>query len=142
VPVLIGWSSVTNSLSWAPVVLFALIFVWTPPHFWALAIKYKDDDSAADVPMLPSVSDDATVGRQILGYTVLLCAVSLVFVPVAQMGWLYTASAVVLGAVFIFLAVRVLRDASVTNAMRLFGWSITYVTLLFGAMALDQLVLG
>jgi protoheme IX farnesyltransferase len=141
VPVLIGWSSVTNSLSWAPIVLFALIFVWTPPHFWALAIKYRDDYAAADVPMLPVVSDDATVGRQILGYTLVLWVVSLVFVPVAHMGLLYTASAVVLGAVFVLFAVRVLRDASVANAMRLFGWSITYVTLLFGAMALDQLVL-
>jgi len=142
VPVLVGWSAVTNSLSWAPVVLFALICVWTPPHFWALAIKYKDDYSAADVPMLPSVSDDATVGRQILGYTFLLFAVSLVFAPVAQMGAIYVASAVVLGAIFVLFALRVRREASVANAMRLFGWSITYVTLLFGAMAIDQLVLG
>jgi protoheme IX farnesyltransferase len=141
VPVLVGWSAVTNSLSWAPFVLFALIFVWTPPHFWALAIKYKDDYTAASVPMLPSVSDDRAVGRQILAYTLLLFVVSLVFVPVAHMGVIYTASAVVLGAVFVLFAVRVLRNASVANAMRLFGWSITYVTLLFGAMALDQLVL-
>jgi protoheme IX farnesyltransferase len=141
VPVLVGWSAVTNSLDWAPFVLFALIFVWTPPHFWALAIKYKDDYTAADVPMLPSVSDDAEVGRQILAYTVLLFIVSLVFAPVAHMGAIYTVSAVVLGAVFVLFAVRVLRNASVANAMRLFGWSITYVTLLFGAMALDQLVL-
>jgi protoheme IX farnesyltransferase len=141
VPVLVGWSAVTNSLSWAPFVLFALIFVWTPPHFWALAIKYRDDYSAADVPMLPSVADDRTTGRQIVAYTVLLFGVSLVFAPVAHMGPIYLVSAVVLGAVFVLFAVRVLREASVTNAMRLFGWSITYVTLLFGAMALDQLVL-
>jgi protoheme IX farnesyltransferase len=142
VPVLVGWSAVTNGLGWAPFVLFALIFVWTPPHFWALAIKYRDDYSAASVPMLPSVADDRTTGRRIVGYTVLLFAVSLAFAPIAGMGAIYLVSAVVLGAVFIVFAVNVLRDASVANAMRLFGWSITYVTLLFGAMALDQLVLG
>lgn len=142
VPVLIGWSSVTGTLSWAPVVLFALIFVWTPPHFWALAIKYRDDYAAADVPMLPSVSDDRTVGRQIVAYTALLWGISLAFVPVAGMGAIYGVSALVLGGVFAVLALGVLRSATVANAMRLFGWSITYVTLLFGAMALDRLVLG
>jgi protoheme IX farnesyltransferase len=141
VPVLIGWSAVTGSLSWAPFVLFAVIFVWTPPHFWALAIKYRDDYAAADVPMLPVVADAGATGRRIVAYTVLLWAVSLVFVPVADMGWIYTGSALVLGAVFLFHAARLLRHSTVRNAMRLFGWSITYVTLLFSAMALDQLVL-
>jgi len=141
VPVLIGWSAVTGSLSWAPFVLFAMIFVWTPPHFWALAIKYREDYAAADVPMLPVVADAGTTGRRIVAYTVLLWAVSLAFVPVAGMGWVYTGAAVVLGAVFLFYAVRLLQHATVGNAMRLFGWSITYVTLLFSAMAIDQLVL-
>ena len=141
VPVLVGWSAVTGTLGWAPVVLFAIIFVWTPPHFWALAIKYRDDYAAAEVPMLPVVADARTTGRQIVGYTVLLWAVSLLLVPVAGMGWIYTGAAVALGAVFLYYAVRLLQESNVRNAMRLFGWSITYVTLLFSAMAVDQLVL-
>jgi protoheme IX farnesyltransferase len=141
VPVLIGWSAVTGTLSWAPFVLFAVIFVWTPPHFWALAIKYREDYAAADVPMLPVVADAGATGRRIVAYTVLLWALSLAFTPVAGMGWIYTASATVLGAAFLFYAVRLLQHSTVRNAMRLFGWSITYVTLLFSAMAIDQLVL-
>ena len=140
VPVLVGWSAVTNELSWAPIVLFAVIFYWTPPHFWALAVKYKDDYAAADVPMLPAVADLRTVGIRILGYTLLLWALTLLFGVVADMGALYTASAVVLGAVFTYLAVRLLTSGTTKDAMRLFGWSITYISLLFGAMALDQLL--
>jgi protoheme IX farnesyltransferase len=140
VPVLVGWSAVTGTLDWAPVVLFAVIFIWTPPHFWALAIKYRDDYSAAAVPMLPSVRDSRHVAVRILAYTVALWGASLLFSPVADMGALYAVSAVVLGGVFTWLAARLLRDASPRAAMRLFGWSITYITLLFGAMAVDQLV--
>jgi len=86
-PVLVGWAAVTNSIGWEPVVLFAIIFLWTPPHFWALAVKYKDDYSAADVPMLPSVASMETTSRQILAYTLAVWAVSLVFTPLASMGW-------------------------------------------------------
>ena len=100
VPTLIGWSSVTGTLDWAPVVLFAIIFYWTPPHFWALAIRYRDDYAAADVPMLPAVvSVHRTAGR-ILAYTLLLWALTVAFSPVAGMGHLYLGSAIVLGAVF------------------------------------------
>jgi heme o synthase len=140
VPVLIGWSSVTNSLDWAPVILFGVIFFWTPPHFWALAIKYKDDYAAADVPMMPVVADVRSTVRQMIAYTVVTWALTLLFAPVAGMGVLYVAAATVLGAIFTYQAYRLLRDASYARAMRLFGWSITYVSLLFGAMALDQLV--
>jgi protoheme IX farnesyltransferase len=140
VPVLIGWSSVTNSLGWAPIVLFAVIFYWTPPHFWALAIRYKDDYAAADVPMLPVVADHRTTCGRIIAYTVLLVALTLLFAPVADMGILYVATAVALGAIFTFQTVRLFVDPSPARAMRVFGWSITYVTLLFGAMAVDQLV--
>jgi len=141
VPVLIGWSAVTGTLSWAPFVLFGVIFVWTPPHFWALAIKYREDYAAADVPMLPVVADAGATGRRIVAYTVLLLGISLLFSPVAGMGWIYTTAALLLGATFLFYAVRLLQHSTVRNAMQLFGWSITYVTLLFSAMALDQLVL-
>ncbi len=140
VPVLIGWSSVTNSLDWAPVILFGVIFFWTPPHFWALAIKYRDDYAAADVPMLPVVADVRTTVLQMIGYTLGTWALTVLFAPVADMGPIYVGAALVLGAVFTYQAVRLLGDATYARAMRLFGWSITYVTLLFGAMALDQLV--
>jgi protoheme IX farnesyltransferase len=140
VPVLIGWSAVTNSLDWAPVILFAVIFVWTPPHFWALAIRYKDDYAAADVPMLPVVASLRTVGTRILLYTLVLWAVSIAFSPVAGMGALYLASALVLGALFTWFAVDVIRHPDSVRAMRLFGYSITYLTVLFAAMAVDELV--
>jgi heme o synthase len=140
VPVLIGWSSVTNSLGWAPIVLFGVIFYWTPPHFWALAIRYKDDYAAADVPMLPVVADHRTTCGRIIAYTVLLWALTLLFAPVAEMGAIYVAAAVGLGGIFTFQTVRLFVDPSPSRAMRVFGWSITYVTLLFGAMAVDQLV--
>ncbi|CAN5628096.1 heme o synthase [soil metagenome] len=139
-PVLIGWSSVTNSLGWAPIVLFAVMFMWTPPHFWALAIKYKDDYASVDVPMLPSVATLKQTASQILIYTVVLWALTLVFWPVADMGGLYLGAAVVLGAIFTAMTVQLHRSPSTKLAMKVFTYSITYVTLLFGAMALDQLV--
>jgi protoheme IX farnesyltransferase len=139
-PVLIGWSAVTNSLDWAPIVLFAVIFYWTPPHFWALAVKYKDDYAAVNVPMLPSVASMRTTCVRIIGYTLVLWALTLLFWPVAGMGWVYGVAAVVLGAVFLWFAIDLYRTESTRSAMKLFGWSITYVTLLFGAMALDQFV--
>jgi protoheme IX farnesyltransferase len=140
VPVLVGWAAVTGTLSWAPVVLFAIIFAWTPPHFWALAIRYRDDYSAANVPMLPSVATFEFTSRRIVAYTLVLWAISLVFWPVGDMGLLYGVSAVVLGGVFTYHAVALARSGTYAKAMRLFGWSITYITLLFSAMALDQLL--
>ncbi len=156
VPTLIGWSSVTGTLDWAPVVLFAIIFYWTPPHFWALAIRYRDDYAAAEVPMLPVVESLRVTSVRILGYTLLLWVLTVAFSPVAGMGHVYLGSAIVLGAVFTWYAVRLVRmpDPGVgvsvsggaaelavrATAMRLFTWSITYITLLFSAMALDQLL--
>ncbi len=140
VPVLVGWAAVTGSLGWAPVVLFALIFVWTPPHFWALAIRYRDDYRSAKVPMMPVVIGFKRTAAQIFGYSLLVVAASLLFAWIARMGPLFWASAVVLGAVFGLLALGLWRHPSETRAMRLFQWSITYVTLLFGAMAVDQLI--
>ena len=140
VPVLVGWSAVTNTLDWPPVVLFAIIFYWTPPHFWALAIRYRDDYQAAEVPMLPAVTTLRRTASRIILYTVVLWALTLLFAPVADMGAIYTVSAVVIGAVFLGLAVKVYRDPQPKPAMALFGWSITYVTLLFGAMAVDVVV--
>lgn len=140
VPVLVGWSSVTGRLGWAPVVLFALIFVWTPSHFWALAVRYREDYGAAQVPMLPAVASFAQVARQILLYSALLWAVSIAFAPVAHMGWIYTSVAVVAGAVYVGHALYLRREGTPAAAMRLFKYSITYVTLIFAAMAVDVVV--
>ena len=140
VPVLVGWSSVTGHLGWPPLVLFALIFIWTPPHFWALAIRYREDYRAAEVPMLPAVASLQATARQILLYTLALTAVSLVFVPVAHMGLLYVVAAVVAGALFCLHAVRLVRAPSPKAAMAVFHFSITYLAVVFAAMALDVVV--
>jgi protoheme IX farnesyltransferase len=140
VPVLVGWSAVTGRIDPAPLVLFAIIFVWTPPHFWALALRYRDDYAAAEVPMLPVVAGVTRTVRQIVMYTVLLWVVSLVFAPVGRMGPIYWGAAVCLGAGFLAAAVRLARDESAERAMAVFRYSITYLTLLFVAMAVDALV--
>ena len=137
VPVLVGWAAVTDSLSWTPVVLFAVIFIWTPPHFWALAVKYKNDYAAANVPMLPVVATFKRTAQEILVYTVLLVGVSLVLADVAHLGQIYVISASVLGAGFIFMSIRLWLQATPKAAMRLFSYSITYLTLLFILMAVD-----
>jgi protoheme IX farnesyltransferase len=139
-PVLIGWSAVTDSLSWEAWILFAVVFFWTPPHFWALAVRYKDDYAAVDVPMLPVVDSMRATANQIVAYTVVVWALTLVFAPVAGMGAIYWVAASVLGAVFLALALRLHRDPRPGPAMKLFAWSITYLTLLFVAMAVDVLV--
>jgi heme o synthase len=145
VPVLVGWSAVTNDLSWAPILLFFVIFVWTPPHTWALAVKYTEDYRAAGVPMLPVVASFERMANQIIVYTIVMWLATLVFVPVAKMGVIYGVTAFVLGAIFLGYALRLRKigmagEPTIKPAMRLFGWSITYVTILFGVMILDQLV--
>jgi heme o synthase len=140
VPVLVGWAAVTNTLAWTPLVLFGVIFVWTPPHFWALAIRYKDDYAAANVPMLPVVATFKRTAREILVYTVLLVGISLLLAGVAHLGPIYEVSASALGLVFIALSIRLWQQATPKAAMRLFGYSITYLTLLFTAMAIDIFV--
>lgn len=145
-PALIGWTAVTNELAWAPVVLFAVVFFWTPPHFWALALRYREDYAAADVPMLPSVAPATTVGRQIVIYSWVTVAASFVLWPVAGTGWFYPAAAAVLGAVFLteahLLQRRTTRSDNVVEMrpMRLFHWSNMYLSLLFLAVALDPLL--
>ncbi len=140
VPVLVGWAAVANSLSWAPIVLFLVIFYWTPPHFWALAIKYRDDYSAASVPMLPSVRSLEVTANRIIRYTIIQVALTVVFAPVAGMGLLYLMSAIVLGAVFTAYTFMVRKELTERSAMRLFSFSITYITLLFGAITLDVVI--
>ncbi len=145
-PPLIGWTAVTGELSWAPWVLFAVVFFWTPPHTWALAIRYRADYAAAGVPMLPVVLAAPKVTLRILAYTVVTVVVSLLLWPVAGTGWLYPVVAAVLGAAFLVEAVRLhararagLLDAEL-KPMRLFHWSNSYLALLFIAAAIDPLL--
>ncbi len=142
VPVLVGWAAVQNQLGWAPFLLFAIIFAWTPPHFWALAIKYRDEYAAVDVPMMPSVASHKSTSRQITLYTVALWASRWSLPRSPTWASSMSATAVVLGGVFLWYSVALQRDGSTVRAMRLFHYSITYVTLLFAAMAVDQLVRG
>ena len=145
VPVLIGWAAVTNSLSWTPVLLFLVIFIWTPPHFWALAVRYRDDYEAAHVPMMPVVTSLRRTTLEILVYSVVMWALTILVGPVAHLGWIYAVTATVLGALFNFYALRLYHHArndraDVAEAMRLFHFSITYLTALFVFMAVDVLV--
>ncbi len=140
VPVLVGWAAVQNRLGWAPLVLFAMIFTWTPPHFWALAIRYRSDYAAAEVPMLPVIMSTRATAVRMVVYTVVLWALSLVFSPVAGMGALYLVVAVTAGGALTWAALRVLRNPDERQAMRMFTFSITYVTILFAAMAADQVI--
>jgi len=143
-PVLIAWAAVTGSLTWTPVVLFIIIFLWTPPHYWPLSLRYRDDYASAGVPMLPVVAERPIVARQIIIYSWLMVAASLVLIPVAPMGLVYAAAAVILGAVFLVEAYRlrnrVRADDVDARPMRLFHWSITYLALLFLAVAIDPFV--
>ena len=140
VPVLVGWAAVTDSLSPTPWVLFGAMFFWTPPHFWALAIKYADDYRAANVPMLPAVVPFDHAVRQMIGHTVAMVACTLVLIPVADLGMLYSVTAVVLGVLFLGSTVALAARPTPAMSMRVFGFSITYVTVLFGAMTLDVLI--
>ena len=147
-PTLIGWTAVTGQLAWPPVVLFLVVFFWTPPHFWALAIRYREDYAAADVPMLPVVADARTVARQIVAYSYVMVATSLLLWPVAGTGLFYLVAAVVLGAAFLTESHRLLAraraadpdDVVALKPMRLFHWSNMYLTLLFLAVAIDPLL--
>jgi protoheme IX farnesyltransferase len=145
-PVLIGWAAVRDSLAWSPVMLFLVIFFWTPPHYWPLSMRFKDDYAAAHVPMLPVVERFTVVARQIVAYSWAMVAASLALVWVHPMGWLYLATAVMTGGLFVAEAHRLLRAAKagagpqVLRPMRLFHFSITYVGVLFLAVALDPLL--
>ncbi|HEX7197099.1 MAG TPA: heme o synthase [Candidatus Limnocylindria bacterium] len=141
VPVLVAWAAVTGEVGLPALVLFAVVFYWTPPHFWALALRYRGDYAAAKVPMLPVVRGEAETARQIVLYTILLIAVSLLLLPAAGMGWIYLVAALALGGFFLWGALRLRADAaSGRAAIRLFRYSITYLTLLFAAVAADALL--
>ena len=146
VPVLVGWTAVTHSLAWPPLILFAVIFIWTPPHFWALAVRYRDDYESVDVPMLPVVASMERTTLEILIYSVVLAASTILFGASAHLGALYAIVAIVLNIGFIWMAAKLYlkarrgEEVGGPEAMRLFHFSITYLTVLFVAMAADVLV--
>ena len=141
-PVLIGWAAVENNLSVAAWLLFLVIFLWTPPHYWPLSMRYRDDYAAADVPMLPVVRGHRVVGVQIALYSWALVASSLLLIPAASMGWIYSATALISGIWFLAEATRLYNESKSgepQHPMRLFHGSITYLTVLFVAVALDPI---
>ena len=140
VPALVGWTAVTGRIGWPAVVLFLIVFVWTPPHFWALSLRYRRDYAAAGVPMLPVVAGEEETRRQIAWYSVGLVGISLTLVPVAHMGFVYLVAALVLGARFVSGALRLRRRPTPAAAMALFRFSLVYLAVLFAAVAVDSLV--
>lgn len=142
-PVVIGWSAVTEDLAWPAIVLFALVFLWTPAHYWPLSMKYRDDYSGADVPMLGVTRNASQVGLQVILYAWATVACSLLLIPVAGMGLVYTASALVFGGWFVYESHRLYDQAvrgSNPRPMRVFHASISYLTLIFLAVAIDPLL--
>ncbi len=142
-PALIGWAAVTNDLSVSAWLLFLIIFLWTPPHYWPLSMRYKDDYAAAGVPMLPVVRSPQVVGVQIVLYSWALVVSTLLLIPASNLGWIYTATAIVTGAWFLIGATSLYissKSGDVKNPMRLFHRSITHLTILFIAIAIDPLV--
>lgn len=142
-PVLIGWAAVTNGLTWTPVILFLIIFLWTPPHYWPLSWRYRDDYKNAGVPMLTVVRGRVTVGLQIVLYAWATVVATLVLIPIGEMGWVYTAVAVIAGAVFVYeshaLYSRALKHED-PKPMKLFHYSNGYLSLIFLAIAIDALL--
>jgi protoheme IX farnesyltransferase len=142
-PALIGWAAVTNDLSVSAWLLFLIIFLWTPPHYWPLSMRYKDDYAAAGVPMLPVVRSPQVVGVQIVLYSWSLVVSTLLLIPASNLGWIYTATAIATGAWFLMGATSLYissKSGDVKNPMRLFHRSITHLTILFIAIAIDPLV--
>jgi protoheme IX farnesyltransferase len=142
-PVLIGWAAVTESLDWAPVILFGIVFLWTPPHYWPLSMRYRDDYASVGVPMLAVVRDRTAVGLQVVLYAWATVVCSLLLIPIASMGILYAAASAVAGAWFVVESHRLyaaaIRDGEI-RPMRVFHSSITYLTLVFLAVGLDPLL--
>ena len=144
VPALVGWSAVTNSVGLPAILLFAVIFFWTPPHFWALAIKYEDDYASADVPMMPVVDGHKKTARQMIVYSAIVGIITLALWPAASLGWIYLATAVILAVLFTGGAIRLyLEDdpqEQARKSIRYFAFSITHLSVLFGALAVDRLI--
>jgi protoheme IX farnesyltransferase len=139
-PPLVGWAAATGRVELPALILFLIVFLWTPPHFWALALYRREEYAKAGVPMLPVVAGEEKTRQQIVIYAVLLVASTLLLFPLGGMGWMYTGSALALGGLFILLALRVRRERTAKAAMRLFAYSSLYLALLFAAMVADRLL--
>ena len=141
-PPMVGWAAVTGNISLAPIIMFAIIFFWTPPHFWALALRLKGDYTEAGVPMMPVTNGPEYTRIQVLRYSALLLIVSLLLGPAAELGWIYLATAAVSGVIFVACAFQLWRRPAQTSPMRLFTYSLIYLTVVFVAMGVDALVIG
>ena len=137
-PALIGWAAATNELGITALLLFAVVFFWTPPHFWALALVIREEYEHAGIPMLPVVAGERAAAKQILIYTLILVPLTLLIVPVASLGWLYATTATILGLALVALEVRLIRTQTREAARDIFFYSMLYLALLFGAMVLDN----
>lgn len=141
-PPMVGWAAVTGDISLAPLMMFAIIFFWTPPHFWALALRLKGDYADAGVPMLPVTAGPAATRVQILRYSVLLVAISLLLGPAGDLSWIYLGTAVITGVVFVAMAFKLFRKPESTPPMTLYKYSLLYLALMFVAMGVDSALLG
>jgi protoheme IX farnesyltransferase len=142
VPPVVGWAAATGNLTLPALLLFLIVFFWTPPHFWALALLIRREYAAARIPMLPVVKGEPETARSIVRYTLLMIGVTLLPFLAHTVGWLYLASALLLGGLFLLLAVELLRETTPARARRLFTYSLAYLALLFVALAVDPIVLG
>lgn len=136
-PPMIGWACITGDVTLMPLLLFMIIFLWTPPHFWALSLFACEDYKKAGIPMLPAVAGDKTTKWQMLAYTLILLPVTVAPTMLGLSGWIYGAAALVLGSFFIFTAIRVLKDESLKSARLMFGYSVFYLFALFLALMID-----
>jgi protoheme IX farnesyltransferase len=141
-PPMVGWAAVTGDVTWASILMFGLVFLWTPPHFWALALRLKDDYALAGVPMLPVTHGPAATRKQILGYSVILVASSFILLPIAGLSWIYGGTAGVAGAFFIWKAVTLWRRPITTPPIGLYKYSLLYLALVFVAIGIDAAILG
>jgi len=140
VPVLVGWAAVTNNITLPAIWLFAIIFYWTPPHFWALSLLIQKDYEKARIPMLPVVMGERETRKQILLYSLMLLAVTLVLFGMGAMGYIYLVAAVVLGGILIYMAIRLLREQTKSWAKTLFWYSNCYLAMIFAAMVIDRVI--
>ena len=140
VPALVGWAAIRNDIAWPSVILFAVVFFWTPAHFWALAMKYRDDYAAAGVPMLPVVQGIPATTRQIANYAMITVACTFALTLTGEVGRFYAAAALVLGALFVGKSFALMREPTPQRAIKFFGWSNVYLMLVFVAVAVDALV--
>ncbi len=140
VPVLVGWTAVTHTLTLPAIWLFALIFYWTPPHFWALSLLIQKDYEKASIPMMPVVLGERETRKQIFLYSLLLLAVTLILFAMHAMGYIYLVAAVVLGGILIYMSIRLLRDKTKKWARTLFWYSNCYLAMIFAAMVVDRVI--